>query len=106
MPIRALGKQIAFRYRSIDSATGVTRETAKKLAERLGVDETQAIHHALHELDFESKKAQAKQMLQNLGFKPEQLDASVSALSVGWKMRVVLAKLLLQKADFYLFDAT
>ncbi|MFA6535616.1 MAG: ABC-F family ATP-binding cassette domain-containing protein, partial [Candidatus Babeliales bacterium] len=25
-------------------------------------------------------------------------------LSVGWKMRIVLAKLLLQKADFYLFD--
>lgn len=50
MPSRALTKQIAFRYRSIDSATGVTRETAKKLAERLGVDETQAIHHALHEL--------------------------------------------------------
>jgi len=50
MPIRTPANQIAFRYRSIDSATGVTRETAKKLAERLGVDETQAIHHALHEL--------------------------------------------------------
>ena len=43
-------QQIAFRYRGIDSATGVTRETAKRLADRLGVDETQAIHLALHEL--------------------------------------------------------
>ena len=42
--------QIAFRYRATDSATGVTRETAKRLAERLGVDETQAIHIALHNL--------------------------------------------------------
>lgn len=42
--------QIAFRYRAFDSATGLTRETAKRLAERLGVDETQAIHLALHEL--------------------------------------------------------
>ena len=50
MPARTTTNQIAFRYRSLDSATGVTRETAKKLAERLGVDETQAIHHALHEL--------------------------------------------------------
>lgn len=50
MPARTPANQIAFRYRSIDTATGVTRETAKKLAERLGVDETQAIHHALHEL--------------------------------------------------------
>jgi hypothetical protein len=47
---RAMTNQIAFRYRSIDSATGITRETAKRLAEQLGVDETQAIHRALHEL--------------------------------------------------------
>ncbi len=50
MPTRSPANQIAFRYRSTDSATGVTRKTAKKLAQRLGVDETQAIHHALHEL--------------------------------------------------------
>ena len=42
--------QIAFRYRTVDSASGVTRKTAKRLAEYLGVDETQAIHQALHEL--------------------------------------------------------
>jgi hypothetical protein len=43
-------QQIAFRYRTTDSATGITRATAKRLAEHLGVDETQAIHLALHEL--------------------------------------------------------
>lgn len=48
MNTRAAADQIAFRYRTIDSATGVTRETAKRVAERLGVDETQAIHIALH----------------------------------------------------------
>jgi hypothetical protein len=42
--------QIPFRYRTIDSATGVTRETAKRLAVYLGVDETQVIHHALREM--------------------------------------------------------
>lgn len=42
--------QIAFRYRSQDSATGITRTTAKRLATVLGVDETQVIHLALHEL--------------------------------------------------------
>lgn len=42
--------QIAFRYRPQDSATGVTRTTTKRLAEVLGVDETQVIHLALHEL--------------------------------------------------------
>jgi hypothetical protein len=42
--------QIAFRYRSVDSASGVTRDTVKRLAAHLGVDETQAIHQALHDL--------------------------------------------------------
>lgn len=50
MPTRPTVNQIAFRYRTADSATGITRKTAKRLAEYLGVDETQAIHQALHEL--------------------------------------------------------
>jgi hypothetical protein len=47
---KALSMQIPFRYRNFDSPTGVTRNTAKLLAEKLGVDETQALHIALHEL--------------------------------------------------------
>ena len=50
MPSRSPAGQIAFRYRPADSTTGVTRDTAKRLAERLGVDETQAIHLALHDM--------------------------------------------------------
>lgn len=50
MHAKARSAQIPFRYRNVDSPTGVTRETARRLAERLGVDETQAIHLALHEL--------------------------------------------------------
>ena len=50
MSVHTVTNQIAFRYRAVDSATGVTRDTAKRLAEQLGVDETQAIHRALHEL--------------------------------------------------------
>ena len=50
MTARAAANQIAFRYRTTDSATGITRQTAKRLAEQLGVDETQAIHKALHDL--------------------------------------------------------
>lgn len=50
MHAKTLSPQIPFRYRNFDSPTGITRETAKRLAERLGVDETQAIHLALHQL--------------------------------------------------------
>lgn len=49
-------------------------------------------------------EAQTKKLLMGLGFTELQFDEPVSSLSVGWKMRVVLAKLLLQNADFYLFD--
>lgn len=50
MPTKVLSPQIPFRYRNVDSPTGVTRETAKRLAQRMGVDETQAIHMALRQL--------------------------------------------------------
>lgn len=49
-------------------------------------------------------RAQAKKILAGLGFSPAQCEQSVNTLSVGWKMRLVLAQLLLLKADFYLFD--
>jgi hypothetical protein len=48
--MRAPHAQIAFCYRPRDTATGVTRATAKRLAKVLGVDETQVIHLTLHEL--------------------------------------------------------
>lgn len=50
MATRSTSDQIAFRYRTADSTTGVTRDTARRLAEQLGVDETQAIHRALRDL--------------------------------------------------------
>jgi ATP-binding cassette subfamily F protein 3 len=49
-------------------------------------------------------EAQTITILQGLGFAPEKFETSVNTLSVGWKMRLVLAKLLLENADFYLFD--
>ena len=48
--MKTVAAQIAFRYRSKDSTTGVTRTTTKRLADSLGVDETQVIHLALHEM--------------------------------------------------------
>lgn len=50
MTTNLAANQIAFRYRTNDGPNGVTRATAKQIAEQLGVDETQAIHHALRDL--------------------------------------------------------
>lgn len=43
----APGLGILLRYRDIDTAYGVSRSTAKKLADTLGLTETQVIHVAL-----------------------------------------------------------
>lgn len=62
------------------------------------------LQEQLSQLEPDKIRAQAERILIGLGFKRELLVQSINSLSVGWKMRVVLAKLLLQKADFYLFD--
>ena len=58
----------------------------------------------LADLNPDAAQAETKKILMGLGFTIKQFDMPVSSLSVGWKMRIVLAKLLLKKADFYLFD--
>jgi len=58
----------------------------------------------LLEIDTEKIKSDAKKILSGLGLTAVQIESPVNALSGGWKMRVLLAILLLQKADFYLFD--
>lgn len=62
------------------------------------------LEHELMEHSFDSKKAQAQKILTGLGFDDRKQAQLVNQLSVGWRMRVVLAKLLIQEADFYLFD--
>ncbi|MBS0379117.1 MAG: hypothetical protein JSS29_11575 [Proteobacteria bacterium] len=47
---KKLPNRNAFRYREADSPSGITRETAKRMAAVLGVDETQVIHLALREM--------------------------------------------------------
>lgn len=68
------------------------------------VAEYATVCEQLVQLEPAKKRARAEEMLVGLGFAEEQLQKPVQSLSVGWKMRVVLAKLLLQDADFYLFD--
>jgi len=58
----------------------------------------------LQDFNYEQTIVHIKQVLDGLGFHESQLNNPVNSLSVGWKMRLLLAQLLLQKADFYLFD--
>ncbi len=67
-------------------------------------DKYHQLQQELGDLSPEILKANTKKILMGLGFSAQQLNEPVSSLSVGWKMRIVLAKLLLMDADFYLFD--
>jgi ATP-binding cassette subfamily F protein 3 len=68
------------------------------------IDEAISKIEILDETEIPKLQAEAKKILMGLGFTLEQISAPVNSLSVGWKMRLVIAQLIMQKADFYLFD--
>jgi len=49
-------------------------------------------------------EAEAKQILQGLGFRESDFDRMTDELSGGWLMRIALAKILLQSPDLLLLD--
>jgi len=49
-------------------------------------------------------EAEAKQILQGLGFKESDFNRATDELSGGWLMRIALAKILLQSPDLLLLD--
>ena len=55
-------------------------------------------------LDGYSIQAKTEKVLEGLGFKTERLNDAFSSFSGGWRMRVILAKILLQQPDVLLLD--
>jgi ATP-binding cassette subfamily F protein 3 len=78
-----------------------------RLHDNPSVQEVEQYGHVTERLshyDISACRARTERILRGLGFTDETMKRNVAQLSVGWRMRVLLAKLLLMDADFYLFD--
>jgi ATP-binding cassette, subfamily F, member 3 len=69
------------------------------LVEKLG-----ALQHEFDILDGYSIESKAEEILEGLGFKTWELNKPLRQFSGGWRMRVMLAKLLLAKPSILLLD--
>jgi ATP-binding cassette, subfamily F, member 3 len=68
------------------------------------LDEMQRLQDRYHVLEGDRKEAKASTVLEGLGFTTEQLHQPISRFSGGWRMRVLLGKLLLEHPDVLLLD--
>ncbi|WP_306640318.1 ABC-F family ATP-binding cassette domain-containing protein [Sanyastnella coralliicola] len=68
------------------------------------IDELSELNDRLAVMGGVNIEEKAQRVLQGLGFNPEDMDRTMSEFSGGWKMRVELAKLLLQNPDLLLLD--
>ncbi len=76
--------------------------------------ESEYYHNLMHDLDDLSHRYEliggynyqgdTEKILAGLGFRPEDFDKSTDTFSGGWRMRIELAKLLLQNHDILLLD--
>ncbi|MEO6952918.1 MAG: ABC-F family ATP-binding cassette domain-containing protein [Polyangia bacterium] len=92
--VAKLGEELA-----VLEAKMATGEDLEKTVDRFG--EVQARYQELGGYELE---ARAQEILAGLGLTQTQIVNDVGALSGGWKMRVALAKILLQRPDALLLD--
>ena len=62
------------------------------------------VHEELRSRDSHTVRHQTEKMLTGLGFEAGELDKPLDTFSGGWRMRVALAKLLLQRPNVLLLD--
>ncbi|TAH43735.1 MAG: ABC transporter ATP-binding protein [Bacteroidetes bacterium] len=82
-----------------------------ELLEKLEHDHSDEVLHALHDkqqaydmLDGYSLKPKAESLLEGLGFSTTDLNRPLNEFSGGWRMRVMLARMMLQQPDLLMLD--
>ncbi len=108
-------------YQSDDSILMVAMEAFEKqnklqhqiqaILDKLDTDHSDETLHKLHDLQHEFEmldgyniQSKAEEVMEGLGFTTEQLQQPLRTFSGGWRMRVMLAKILLQQPDLLLLD--
>ncbi|TRX48283.1 ABC-F family ATP-binding cassette domain-containing protein [Fulvivirga sp. M361] len=68
------------------------------------VDKLSKLQERFEALDGYSMQARAEEVLEGIGFKTTDLQRPLQEFSGGWRMRVMLAKLLLEKPSLLMLD--
>ncbi len=97
--VMALGKQLKDWEAQLENAAELDEDEMMKLLEKYG--EAQVEFEARGGYDLEPR---AKEVLTGLGISPENHHRPVEAFSGGWKMRIMLAKILTLNPDVLLAD--
>ncbi len=99
-------EKIKARQRELDETSALLAERTDYESEsymRL-VDEFTQKSEQFHMMGGNNYQAELERTLQGLGFKRSDFDRPTSEFSGGWRMRIELAKLLLQRPDVLLLD--
>lgn len=85
--------------KELETRTDYESEAYMKIIER--VSDLGEKYYALEDVNYD---AEVEKALKGLGFKQEDFARQTSEFSGGWRMRIELAKILLQKPDLILLD--
>ncbi|CAA0202268.1 ABC-F family ATP-binding cassette domain-containing protein [Tenacibaculum maritimum] len=85
--------------KELETRTDYESDAYMKIIER--VADLGERYYALEEVNYD---AEVEKALKGLGFKQDDFDRPTSSFSGGWRMRIELAKILLQKPDLILLD--
>ncbi|MCG8579897.1 MAG: ATP-binding cassette domain-containing protein [Bacteroidales bacterium] len=97
--IFAMEKEIAEINKELETRTDYESESYYELIEK--VSTLSEKFYSIEETNFD---AEVEKVLLGLGFMRDDLHRSTSEFSGGWRMRIELAKILLQKPDLILLD--
>ncbi len=99
-------------YGAVEALVGERDSVGSRLENsKEGDDDLELLLESYHHLDetiegsgYWRRKDRIREVLEGLGFKPEDGDRRVEELSGGWQMRVALAKVILENPDIMLLD--